>query len=104
MAESHTRPWRKQDGWPRGYGFIEAGNVMNDPIAYCSQLASTNHANGDLIAAAPELMAALEAIARFEDGIECWCRPMLREIGVTDHSGECDIIRAAIAKARGETQ
>ena len=71
---------------------------MNDPIAYCSQLASTNHANGDLIAAAPDLLAQLEWL--MERYAHDMAANMIEDREDTGHTlVDC---RAAIAKAKGE--
>ncbi len=56
--------------------------------------------NARLIAAAPDLLAALEAIAALPEGY-CVCRDR-RDAGKLDHyhEGECQAVRAAIAKAK----
>ena len=60
-----------------------------------------------LVAAAPELLAALEAVLLFHSGRE-WDettrREWLRLVGAPDATTKvlCDVARAVIAKARGE--
>ena len=71
---------------------------MNDPIAYCSQLASTNHANGDLIAAAPDLLAraGMDCMERYAHDMAA---NMIEDREDTGHAMlHC---YAAIAKAKG---
>lgn len=60
--------------------------------------------DASLIAAAPDLYAALIAIGGMPDG-ECFCfnsarDPMKPE---HEHTGECRAARAALSRARGET-
>jgi uncharacterized Rossmann fold enzyme len=54
-------------------------------VTCCHDLASIREADARLIAAAPDLLAALEALLSYDDMVEC-----------------ADMARAAIAKARGE--
>ena len=58
-------------------------------------------ANGHLIEAAPDLLAALKQLAarKLKDGL-CWCSgygPF------TTHDGDCLAARAAVAKAEGQS-
>ncbi len=73
---------------------VDAGNGEYSPC---------NEADGTLIAAAPDLLAALEAIAARVDGV--FDDPALMAFGPLSIDTEADclaIARAAIAKARGE--
>ena len=55
--------------------------------------------NAALMATAPELLEALEELAYWHTPI-CWCSN-----GETkQHRPECDAARAAVSKAKGETQ
>lgn len=62
----------------------------------------TSHGEADtnarLIAAAPQLLDALKALARIDNG-SCWCDHAI----LPGHSSACLKARAAIAKAEGRT-
>jgi hypothetical protein len=60
-------------------------------------------ANGRLIAAAPELIEALEALGALPEGY-CFCYGGKRDANKpeSEHFGECREARAAIRKARGD--
>ena len=93
---SHTPgPWKVE--FKNGATTIRGAN--NWPIAECWVHEDTN-ANYPLIAAAPELLAALEAAA---DDLEC-AIATFKEHGLQSHNeaGTLKRIRAAIAKARGQ--
>ena len=57
----------------------------------------SDDANANLIAAAPDLLAALLAFDVSEDGEHCFCDEH-------PHVARCNSARAAIAKAKGETK
>lgn len=61
-------------------------------------------ANAHLIAAAPDLVSALQALGVLPDGY-CFCFNSSRDASRPEHehTGECRAARAALAKARGET-
>jgi hypothetical protein len=80
MSPQHTpAPWRIGDAGMTVFG-PPNGNPSPETVA-----ATRNRANARLIAAAPELLAALEVIA----------------LGNTDPDQMVEIARAAIAKAAG---
>lgn len=82
MSQSHTpAPWRN------GWGKI----VDSEGKAICMVTYRKNGNNGDLLAAAPELLAALEGLLQYTGG---WDE--------TDPTHPVVIARAAIAKAKGE--
>ena len=58
------------------------------------------HANAAIIAAAPDLLAACEAVA--EDVCSSLCPSKWRTDSGQPHSAQCGQLRAAIKKARGE--
>ena len=65
---------------------------------------SEQTANADLIAAAPELLEALQAICVMPWGY-CCCPPRMGDMEGKDdseHCGECREARKAIAKATGQ--
>lgn len=94
----HTRgPWNRQGQWPADRGLAEVIESAKAGIVGMWIPASEDgrHADADLIAAAPELLAA--------------CREALAYFNTTDHGNgwrdaggeEPDILAAAIAKAEG---
>ena len=70
--------------------FVEVGNVHWSPKNWKPAAAIKQTANARLIAAAPELLEALENLLKVHEGE-----------GGTQHNA-ADIARAAIAKAKGE--
>ena len=70
--------------------FVEVGNVHWSPKNWKPAAAIGQTANARLIAAAPELLEALENLLKVHEGE-----------GGTQHNA-ADIARAAIAKAKGE--
>ena len=104
MRTAHTPgPWRSDSP----YVSVAAGE-RRKIVADCDQSFSDDEceANTWLIAAAPELLAALEAVLLFHSGRE-WDatarREWLRLVGAPDATTKvlCDVARSAIAKARG---
>jgi hypothetical protein len=91
---SHTPgPWlttESTEHWGRVNVTIQAAFTANDIATAWQGNTETNRANARLIAAAPELLDALELISTATD----------RGFGI-DYAKGC--ARAAIAKARGET-
>jgi len=63
-----------------------------------------NLANARLIAAAPDLLSALEWLAVWNDGEPCFCHVHgeSERARYTPHDSYCDKARAAIAKAKGD--
>jgi hypothetical protein len=70
--------------------FVEVGNVHWSPKNWKPAAAIKQTANARLIAAAPELLEALENLLKVHEGE-----------GGTQHNA-ADMARAAIAKAKGE--
>ena len=72
-------------------------------IVWLTGGALAQEANARLIAAAPDLLAALEELKYrdLEDG-PCWCRSIF-DLAARggQHLGYCETARAAFAKARG---
>ena len=119
LASKHTPgPWRLNDFYganvdqrpikavvgPEGNGRLihAVPDFMIDPESL---------ANARLIAAAPELLEALERVAGIADSrhgsISCWCPENFLDSMPDDsepdsHSSGCKAARAAIAKARGD--
>ena len=100
-AKQHTPgPWAIR---PQNYGQAVEG-PLRESVAWCGDNFSSLTgnvpfvANANLIAAAPDLLAALEQIMMFGGG--CCCP----QAGSTPnlHSQTCREARAAIAKARGQ--
>lgn len=88
---AHTPgPWRASAG--TGYVAIMAGPTIDRQLAITMTCNPEGCANARLIAAAPDLLAALE---RLEAGVRLWISR-----GVSDE--DMAAARAAIAKARGE--
>lgn len=89
MSAAHTRgPW-----WPAVTSIFTSGFVDSPTGAVCTMTAQTERvANARLIAAAPDMLAALEAmdLARHTDAPADWQRAT-------------DLSDAAIAKALGRT-
>lgn len=84
-------PWKASVG--TGYVAIMAGPTIANQLAMTMTCNAEGLANARLIAAAPDLLAALE---RLEAGVRLWISR-----GVSDE--DMDAARAAIAKARGES-
>ena len=89
MTQTHTPgPWRTVDKTrieAEGFGLIAALRGESSPH-YDTEL----DANAHLIAAAPDLLEAAEAIESALDGVVC------------DYEPQIMALRAAIAKARGQ--
>jgi hypothetical protein len=75
--------------WAKGYGFVHTTEVPEVNF----RATETANANARLIAAAPELLAALQALTDSEGHI--W------HGNSKECTGECKEVRAAIAKAEG---
>ncbi len=95
-------------GWTSGDGTVGcAGDHANTPVGALAHLCSVL-IKLDEDEAAPELLAALEAVLLFHSGRK-WDATTRREwsrlVGVPDATTKvvCDVARSAIAKARGET-
>lgn len=96
MADQHTRgPWRDAGGIGHGSWIVgaDAERVENVAVVY-SRASRVGMANATLIAAAPELLAALELAESFMAGFE---DDEVQE-GINERLAA---IRAVIAKARG---
>lgn len=92
---AHTPgPWhiRGDDGSP---GYVEGRHIYaeHEGNTGCVAIVRGSMANAHLIAAAPEMLAALE---RLESGVRLWISR-----GVSDE--DMAVAQAAIAKARGES-
>ena len=59
-------------------------------------------ANANLIAAAPDLLAALEGLNRGPSDDWCICPHGFTPMGLKDHHFRCAAARAALVKAKGE--
>lgn len=77
--------------WTLGSNGASTKVVDADGKAVCMVTYRKDHWNGDLLAAAPELLAALEGLLQYTGG---WDE--------TDPTHPVVIARAAIAKAKGE--
>lgn len=86
-------PWKHDENW----GLIKYGKTE-----ICA-LHSGNLANARLIAAAPDLLSALESLAVWHDGEPCFCHVHgeSERARYTPHDSYCDAARAAITKAKG---
>lgn len=97
MTTKHTPgPWMPHGGKPRdGYCFIGDATPTGWPVALVSDRVATGEAeaNARLIAAAPELLAALQAMV--DNYVDTY-----GDEG-DDAPGSIKTARAAIAKARG---
>ena len=91
MAEHTPGPWELREGYEEvfGPGIYTPGAHDTEPHAAVSQFAADPDADACLIAAAPDLLAALEYVERLNKQ-----RPMFGG----DFAAE---VRAAIAKAKG---
>lgn len=83
--------------WSAAHGAVWSDLDGNMPLMIAQCLVSpvrcsSANANAQLMAAAKELLAALEAV---RDGDSCWCHK------TEGHEAYCLRARAAIAKARG---
>lgn len=85
-------PWNVLPWFAPGGAEITTVQALNRTVADCPGEDETAKANARLIAAAPDLLAALE---RLEAGVRLWISH-----GVSDE--DMAAARAAIAKARGE--
>ena len=101
MDNKHTPgPWALANSWDtRRHAGAVVQTTETDygtkgvPVAYIAKrMGEAPAANAHLIAAAPDLLAALEIIAAYWDAGNFTRRPEI-----------CDCARAAIAKARGES-
>lgn len=103
-AKHTPGPWVKcrEDGDHRSfYVFtkeqIDAWPAQGDSMDYCIAMAGLNHdnfeANARLIAAAPELLEALQAMQSSFHGVE-WMEPHMHQAS--------EMARSAIAKATGQ--
>lgn len=113
---SHTPgPWSAIDDGSRSDGLWVSGPSRGEPVicdlvgrlydheAQCGQLTGEDVANAHLIAAAPDLLAALK---RTVDTIKAWHCLHGDEIGwdiYLQHAPEMQAINAAIAKAKGRS-
>lgn len=94
--------------WSLGFNGASTKVVDADGKAVCMVTPRKGHWNGDLLAAAPELLAALQAIVQRIDpqGDEAPESAECRVCGnhPSSHAADCPvtIARAAIAKAKGE--
>lgn len=108
MSAQHTPgPWFcKREGYSTVYVEARIGGGWLQEVAACGPTAEGQDqqtANARLIAAAPELLEALQ------EAIACGMVPTssAKEGGASAHSRQvrcADMIRAAIAKATGSTQ
>ena len=102
MAEHTPGPWRVKyhESSPD-----QIAAVVSDHDLICAMPIDRN-ANARLIAAAPELLAALEAVLLFYRG-DWWDEGERQEwsrlAGTQEATTKvlCDVVRAALAKARG---
>jgi hypothetical protein len=90
-------PWELREGYEEvfGPGIYTPGAHDTEPHAAVSQFAADPEADALLIAAAPDLLAALEHLAALAE------LPEFRKYGVSKPMIR-QLTRAAIAKARGE--
>jgi len=108
MSEQHTPgPWAAEDGkgFHVSYTVItakHAGMTAETPLASISNIIGDATPDARLIAAAPELVEALQEVCRV---IESNPSAITNTVWVTGNSPETlyDHCRAAIAKALGET-
>ena len=91
-AKQTPGPWEYLNGWlyhrgvsPTGAGYSETVLKIDDPAWKPSK------ADAALVAAAPELLATLEAVERLLTGVEATDYPVADELAQ---------VRAAISKAR----
>ena len=83
----------------------QGGSFSSIATASFDLLGGDTEANAHLIAAAPELYAACE---RAQDLIEAWMNGLIKQVGIEwespdEHPPALRLIRAALAKARGES-
>ena len=72
-------------------------------MAVAMHMSETDEANACLIAAAPELLAALEAVEKYPDGSLLYGWVNHQGIGKAEYDRRCEVVetvRAAIAKAK----
>ncbi len=87
---SHTPgPWERIPSWPPR---IMAPDGVAITDVFTGRQNHENEANASLIAAAPDLLAACEAAMKLWD----------RHETIAPTQGEADLVRAAIAKAKGD--
>ena len=107
-AAQHTpRPWERkarQKGKHRREIYGDGRHIATVHAAFGER--DTTDADVALISAAPDLLAALEAMSQLPDD---WCMSvddcaLWDGSNVTGHSPLCSYARAAIAKARGAPQ
>ena len=95
IANEHTpEPWTREDHDWHGEHRCEiiGGGRHIATIHTAFGVWDTNEANANLTIAAPDLLAALEALLHSFDGSEVY----------DDERRACQLARAAIAKARGQ--
>ena len=99
MREHTPGPWQAEEASVRGITQEWFVRVDGDDIAIASDIRDRNgnhsEANARLIAAAPELLEALEDLASLAEAA-------MREVGEYDIEAELADARAAIAKATGD--
>jgi hypothetical protein len=97
MTQHTLGPWKTKDQW----GYIKVHSA-DKGVCVVHGLDSKSRANANLLAAAPELLAALEAIeARINGVYDC---PALVAFGPLHHDTQWDCLRIAeeaINKAKG---
>lgn len=98
MKTTHTpAPWQLTFGENDAaiHNDVTIASINDDALAWQS--------NARLIAAAPELLSALESLAVWNDGEPCFCHVHgdSERARYTPHDSYCDSARSAIAKAKG---
>lgn len=98
MSKHTPGPWVVDGDVIRGdqqrNGSISVASMLDVSYPYGRRAGESKHANAHLIAAAPELLEALELLLSYT----LTCEAMLN----SKPAGQIDIARAAIAKATGE--
>jgi hypothetical protein len=114
----HTKgPWHTGQGNGEGSIFCESGRMRLEsggttlyPVCAISRGwdEGEDEANAHLIAAAPDLLEALSRLAVWADHLgPCFCQACDYLPGNRErhkHTAECDLARAAIAKAEGRAE
>ena len=107
MAEHTTGPWRSLSPRTAGAGTVTGWIVGAEPDEDAPTVAwieEVQPADLRLMVAAPELLAALTALAMRDlrhDGSLCWCDGAVTTPLTHKHDEDCQQARAAISKARG---